>query len=550
MTEELPHLPPRSWYEEHPEGVAKGIDAYHAAGLKVPYWLSDLAGIEREAKPVPDSVAPYLPEWEDLWEEVHHNEIDFFIEARNRGLIDDETFELEINKLMPPVVEVPEPHLATREELRALVGEAAFEANRGYFATAFYDVLKSLWSWFIEKLKDLVDLVVSVTRSAWKTVWNNVDGVTQTTSSLLFSGLQMPFEGHSPIKPEDAWTIASNLYTFALKSGVAAHATALGAEMVHPVKHVGLGSIPAMIGEFAGFSRVSSASLGVLMSRVLAQAMTYNVQYKYRPLQPDPFLLQIMAVKPDITNEQFRRGMAYQGYSEEWIDAIQTTMYHEPRYFELKMMSEDEAATDEWLRLKSRRAGFTEEDTDVMVRSYVKQAARTQRQDFYKNTFYMYKEGYVTREKFEQMLDELELRPEAKTFGARSAELAYLIDYIKDMISYYVDSFLKDVIDDDELLVSLVSLGLVPERAWLLTARTKLRKMPRPRYPVATAAKKVTTKVQTKYIQLYREQFRKGLIDRDRYLESLLSVGLTADLAEVSVQLEEAKMTPAAPAPG
>jgi len=486
-------------------------------------------------------VEDYLPEWEAIWDEVEHKPFDFFAVLLDRDLIDQELYTHEallvFEEMAPEELVEPEVFEGAREK----IGDALFERSRGYFATAFHEVLVSLWQWMLEKMKDLINLVVGVIRPVWDAVWATVDGVTQATSSLLFTGLQAAFAGHETIRPEDAWPIAANLYSFALKQGVAAHATALGAEIAHPIKHVGLGSIPAMIGEFAGFSRVSAASLGILMSRVLAQAMTYNVQKKYRPVQPDDMMLQIMAVKPDITNEQFRKGMAYMGYSEEWIDSIQQTMYHEPRYFELKMMSEDEAATDEWLRLKSRRAGFTEKDTDVMVRSYVKQASRMQRVDYYRQSFYMYKEGYITHERFEELLVEMELRPEALYFARRGAEMAYLSDYLKDMISLYTDSFMKDLIDDDELLVSLLSLGMAPQRAWLVVAKSKIRKTPKPRRVTITEEQKAAAVIQKKYVQLYIQQFRKELITTEKLLTSLLAIGITRDLAEVTVAIEDAK---------
>lgn len=483
----------------------------------------------------------YLPEHKWIWDAVEGDKLMFFEQLWKQGIIDNATYWDETTELLGPLPIQPMVVTIPEAELRESIGDALFDKLSSWFTIAWKEYLKTFWEWMLDKLKDLIDLVVGVTRTAWDAVWNTVDGVTQATSSLLFTGLQAAFAGHSTIKPEDAWPIAANLYSFALKQGVAAHATALGAEIVHPIKHVGLGSIPAMIGEFAGFGRVSAASLGILMSKVLAQVMTYNVQAHYRPVLPDDMLLQIMAVKPDITNEQFRKGMAYMGYSDEWIDSIQKTMYHEPRYFELKMMSEDEAATDEWLRLKSRRAGFTEKDTDVMVRSYVKQAARMQRVDFYRQAFYMYKEGYITHERFEELLGEMELRPEALYFARRGAEMAYLSDYLKDMISLYTDSFLKDLIDDDELLVSLLSLGMAPQRAWLLVAKSKIRKTPKPRIITRTEEQKAWSKVQAKYVTLYTTQFRKELITEEKFLTSLLAVGITRDLAEVTVAIEAAK---------
>jgi len=356
-------------------------------------------------------VEDYLPEWEWLWEEVHHNDIDFFVEARNRGLIDDATFEFEINLYMGQPLEPEEYLTLTEEQRKAEVGKAIFDEQRGYFATAFREVIRSMWKWILEQLKSLIDLVVNVLKPLLQDAWDFAKAQLEEQGRKVYDYTQKMFAAHSPLSPEDAPALAGKLYLFAMGAGMAAHGAAVATELLHPLKTVGLHQTAAMIGDFAGFGRICGATMGPLVNKVLGQLMTYNVQKYYRPVLPDDMLLQIMAVKPDITMEQFREGMGYMGYSDEWIDSIQKTMYHEPRYFELKMMSEDEAATDEWLRLKSRRAGFTEKDTDVMVRSYVKQASRMQRVDYYRQSFYMYKEGYITHERFEELLDEMQLRP-------------------------------------------------------------------------------------------------------------------------------------------
>jgi len=498
----------------------------------------------------------YLPEWDDLWAKADMSPEKFFRLAVKAKRLDILDYEREVAALgmepditwylLEPELEIPYPEIPP-----AYVepGEPAgpppplyLESKiASYFRDAFREVLVSLWQWTINKLKDLIDLVVGTLGPVLNNAWEFTRAKFEESGRTVYDYAQKMFEGHSELVPDDAPPLALKLYGFAMGAGMAAHGAALATELLHPLKRIGLHTTAAAIGDFAGFGRICGATMGTLVNKVLGQLMTYNVQDRCRPIQPNDMQLQIMAVKPDISIEKFRKGMAYMGYSEDWINAIQKTMYHEPRYFELKMMSEDEAATDEWLRKKSRRAGFTEEDTDVMVRSYVKQAARTQRGDFYKQGFYMYKEGYVTKERFEQMIDDLELRPEAKTFGTMAAELAYLNDYTKDMISLYTDSFLKDLIDDDELLVSLLSLGMTPQRAWLLTAKARVRKRPKPARVSTKAAEKAASDMQKKHVTLYITQYRKDLITADRLLESLLAIGLELDLALVTVSLESAK---------
>ena len=485
-----------------------------------------------------------VPEWRDKYPETsdYYPEDDeaFLDLLLARGEIAPSLHKILLGRLeMPPVPEVTPA--AVLEEYRKEIGDALFDKISEWFRIAYHEVLVSLWKWLIDKLKDLIKLVVDFLTPLLKTAWEGAKEVLTESALMIYEKGEAFFEGHSPVTPEDAPAIAYKLYAMAWGAGMLAHGISTITELAHPLKRMGLHHTAAMIGDYAQFGRIAGATIGPLITRVLGQAMTYNVQDKYRPRIPDERMLQIMAVKPDITPEQFRSGMGYAGYSDEWIDAVERTMYHEPRYFELKMMSEDEAASEDWLFTKSRRAGFTETDSKIMVSSYLKTATRTQRLDYYRQGFYLYKEGFIDKEGFESMLDELELRPEAKLFCTKAAELAYLNDYIRDMVGYYVDSYIKDLISEDELLVSLVSLGITSERAWLIAAKAKVRKTPKPARPTTKAAEKAVADIQKKYITLYVTQYRKGLITDSRLRESLLSIGLTPDLAEVTVSLEAAK---------
>jgi len=346
-------------------------------------------------------------------------------------------------------------------------------------------------------------------------------------------------EGH--ITPEKAPVVALDMYKFAFAAGLAAHASATLLELLHPLKRIGAHQISAMIGDFAAFGRIAAATVGVYATVALGIPMRYNVQAWARPVIPDDRLLQIMAVKPDISIDEFRKYMAYHGYSDYWIDRIQRTMYHEPRYFELKMMSEDHAATEEWLFTKSRRAGFTEEDSRIMVSSYIKSATRTQRMDYYRQAFYLYKEGFIRKEVFDRLLAALELRPEALDFAKKAADLAYMLDYTKDLVTLYRDQYLKDLISEDELRLAYVALGMPLERADLLVRKAVIRKKPKPAQREKPQVEKAATQLRTKYMSLYRELYRKDLIDEQQYLAYLRQLGITDELAEVTVALEQVK---------
>jgi len=504
-----------------------------------------------------------------VWEKVSPSTVYFAYEMANRGEISsflrDEIINLRTQLPAPYNVttpeeeqfitaqpeEVPEPQRQLLERLRDYF-RSALEATisslrhllaeiSDYFSKALLSVLQSFWAWLKDNSGDFLDRIWQIMKAKLAKMWIWVKGKFEDILRRTNDGILKLLDKFGQMTPEKALMAAVDLYGFAFSMGLAAHLTATAIELMHPLKYMGIQQIPAMFADLAGFSRIAFATMGVVTSVALAQPMRYLMQDKFRPVQPDERLLREMAVKPDITIEQFRRGMAYLGYSQQWISAIEKTMYHEPRYFELKMMSEDEAAAEKWLFTKCRRAGFTEDDARIMVSSFIKSAARTQRQDYYRQAFYLYKEGFITREKFENLLAALELRPEAIDFARRAAELAYMLDYTRDMLSYYTDSYLKDIIDEDELLVSLVGLGLEPKRAWLYTAKAKVRKRPKPRHPVTTDKAQSLSRLQQKYVYLYSTQYRKGLISAETFLANLLKLGISADLAEVTVEIEKAK---------
>lgn len=363
----------------------------------------------------------------------------------------------------------------------------------------------------------------------------------QERIQTAWTSLEDMIRRQAPMTPEKAPALAGATLGAAVGFGVSAHVISLAAEAIHPLKAMGVHYLSAFLARMGQFSWIAGATMGVYVALGIRQPFTYYVNELLRPLLPDDRWLTIMAVKPDIDMPTFRKGMAYLGYPEKWIDKIQRTMYHEPRYFELKMMSEDEAATDEWLFEKSRRAGFTEDDSKIMVSSYIKTATRTQRLDLYKQLFNMYKESYINDDQFARLLEPIEFRSDALKFAKAGAKIAAAYDYISDMKKLYTDMYLKDMVSTFELELALTSLGIGSDKVYLLVRQAQIRKTPKPRAPVPKTVEDEMAKLQTKYATLYQTQYRKDLITRDQYLSYLLQLEISPELAEVTVAIEEAR---------
>jgi len=567
MTEELPYLPPREWYEANPAGAAKGVSEYKAAGLTPPAWLLELAGVEPEEEPVHAAVQEFLPEWQGLWDEVGHNAVEFFTVARDRGLISQEMFEYQINRL--PIAPWEEPGYVPmfEKDVRETIGDVLFDKIREWFRLAYQEVLVSLWRWMLEKLKDLIDLVVGTLKPILSDAWEFASAKFEEYGRSLYDGTLKVFEGHSPVKPEDAPVMAMQLYLFAMGMGMAAHGTAALTELLHPLKTVGLHQTAAAIGDFAGFGRISAATMGPLVNRVLAQAMTYAVQSRYRPVIPDDRLLVELRSKREIDKGTFDKAMAYQGFDDDWIDLIERWQWKDPRTLEIARLADvgieqgpppaeelewfrkfgitGNKLKDWWLYRKFMRAGYEDCDLDVLVRfihrkevsfalTYVRTAIRRN-----------YRWGYLTDEELEKWMERLNLPEQAKEWIFWAGELDREYFYRQDLQNYYITAFRQDVIGADELLVSLLAMNLPAREASLLVRTEKIRKRPKTSVAVPKEQEQMTAKLQSTYIQLYREQFKKGFIDEALYLESLLSLGLDPELASVTVELDATKRVPA-----
>ena len=508
-------------------------------------------------------VEDYLPERQTIWDEVEHNVLSFFMELRDRGDITEDDFIREVNiEIGPLYEEVAEKELLMLDAEQQL-RDALFEKQKGFLRGAFREVLVSLWKWTIEQLKALIDLVVGVLRPVLQKAWEFAQAKFEDAGRTIYDGTQKLFEGHSPMRPEDAPALAVKLYTFAMGAGMAAHGAAVATELLHPLKRIGLHQTAALISDFAGFGRICGATMGPLVNKVLGQLMTYNVLNRFRPVIPDESLLIELRSKREIDKPTFDEAMAYQGFNKDWIDVIERWQWKDPRMFELMRVADvgidqgpvpsgemwwfkkfgvtGEMLKDWWLYRKLMRAGYEDCDLPVLIRTihrreyafaitYVRTAIRRN-----------YRWGYLTDEDLDRWMEKMGLPKKAMEWIHWAGDLDKDYFYRRDLENHYVLAFRNDVIDEDELTVSLLAMGL-PARHVVLSVRTeKVRKSPKVSTPVSPAAKKAMTELQKKSITLYITQYRKDLITSEKLLESLLAIGLSAELAEISVDIEAAK---------
>jgi len=428
-----------------------------------------------------------------------------------------------------------------KEKLEAWQKEARdiiAESQRPYIVQQFYLAMQAIWEWIKTTLGDILREVARGLEYLWQGIKTEFQAGVEQDWRRVYDLANKMLLSIGEVTPEVAPELAVKFTAMALTSGLAAHLASVGVETLYPTKNLGVGQIAGLIAEFASFGPLSAATLGNVYYAALNQPMRYAVNAVTRSRLPDEFMLQQMVFEGVLTEAEMKETLAYYGYSDTWIERYLPTMRPDPRYFELSMMCEDEAATDPWIQNRVLELGYEADVNPIMVKGLKKRAIRTQRLDYYSKAFALYKEGYITKDYFVKVLDELEFRPEAKTFAIKAASLAYLYDVTTDQVKYWTDSYLKDLISSDELRLHLSLLGLVPERVWLHGQLARVRKYKKPAVTIKRELEPAMTKVQSTYSQGYVQLYRKGFIDEATLEADLIAIGIDPDLAEATVFLE------------
>ena len=410
------------------------------------------------------------------------------------------------------------------------------------------EYLRGVLFWVWEHIKEAYYFVKEqIAPAVWEATTGAVGWLKDEFTNLIGLAYKEIMEKATslvPVTPERSAGIAAGMFGAAVGFGALAHGMALSVEAIPNLKYMGVHYLSAFVARMGSFGTISSATMGVIAALAIREPFGYYMKSILRPTQPREMDLQMMAVKPDIDLNTFRQGMKYQGYSDFWIDAFERTMYHEPRYFELSMLGEDEAATDEWLYTKARRGGYSEEDAVVFVSSLIKKVTRDQRKEFYKQAFNAFKEGYISTDQFKENLDYLGIRPEAKELSVQAAKMAYEADLYKELVSTYRYAFTSDLITEGEYRVSLSTLGMTGERIDAIIELEWVKKRPKILKAERKEIEAAWRDIQAKYSRVYIESFRRGLITEGQLATYLTAIGIEERAARATARYEAIKLIP------
>jgi len=346
-------------------------------------------------------------------------------------------------------------------------------------------------------------------------------------------------------------------------TGTAGTVAALGIPVVigdlfQPNKQTSGARLLNMMFEMVGFKPLRDAQLKPLRYGLIEKPMEYKWNSILRPNIPSQGEITGLARKYEITEDQYEEAMGMLGIKKEWITALYTGFWADPRLFEIiRLMEVDrpdpevpEAAKkwltkagfdewigpDWWLAMKFGKAGYDRGDIAILIKVIKARNLQKELGDMRTIQRNLYKNGVLTREEYEKILASRSVSAE---------EMKPLIDVIDTEIAQdarkeyqraYEREFIYGRIDVDEATKKLSEIGL---REDYVAARIEYLTIMRAG-KLSEDREKYLTKAEVLRI------YEKGGIERGEAYRRLDNMGYVPDDIELLIAERDQKIMEAA----
>jgi len=347
-----------------------------------------------------------------------------------------------------------------------------------------------------------------------------------------------------PVTPERSAGIAAGMFGTAVGFGTMAHLMALAVEAVPNLKYMGVHYLSAFAARMGSFGTISSATMGVIAGLAIKEPFTYYMNSILRPAIPDDKLLIEFRAKRDLTLPQFKTYMKYHGYTDAWIETIDSWLWKDPRLFEILYCADVTVPPTEWLQRKFERAGYEDIDISTLIKVVERRTTRSPRTYYTTSLRRNFRHGFLTEGELVEGINALEMAPDAIDWIKRAGELDNIYEVNSDWVTTFKTAFRNDILTEDELSASLVAIGLPWDRVEAITELEFVRKQPR---ILEAERKEIETQwreVQGKYSKVYIESFRRGLITEVQLVSYLVAIGIKQKVASMTARHEVIKLVP------
>jgi len=397
----------------------------------------------------------------------------------------------------------------------------------------------------------LVELLSDALKPGSPKVTESIEGALDL---LVDSALRISVPGN------DADSVAFRRQASEVLSPILKLETTIGAamclaELIHPMKELGFGNLSHVFHDSFGFAVYTKSIVDPLARATVGSPSEKAINRLFQPYLPTQGELTGLARKYEITEEQYRDAMRGYGVKEEYIDALLTGFWADPRLREILLLAqverpdpeppqaavdwlthaglEEYLGPDWWFALKFAKAGYDRIDIPVLIKVVRSQFLIKELGDLRTMRRAQYKSGQLSRAGYEEFLRGRGLREEELAPQLDAIEAERLKDQNDETQKLYELQYKNGRIDEAALTAALIGLGLAEERVTSRVEYLTTQKLGKLREDIDS---RVPTRSDLEQTYKRGALTKEALIDRlDKMGYTIADAQLIADNAEADL---------------
>jgi hypothetical protein len=360
----------------------------------------------------------------------------------------------------------------------------------------------------------------------------------------ILEGSTGPLDTIGPIQPGGHAPVAREMLGRAFGLGHEAHLLSSLAEVLHPIKHLGLPQIAALMADMAGFKEIVQADRGTRIKVALQRPAEYHANMIHRTRLLAPAEAQDLVQKRLLTVAAYKESLRYQGFDEDAVESLGSAVWLDPNLRTIGMVLDDSEVDPSWLRDKLNRTGLEDADVDLWEGALQRRAVRTFRHAYLNTVTDNYRDGFMDASSLESELLRLGVTAPARELIVARANLERHRTLAAALLKAAQESVDNREITVDEYRAVLAGLGMEPDFAAAAAALAEAKLTGKTMQKEQANLDKLLNQDRAARIQLAQESFRRYLIEPDEMRIMLEGIGVEPDFAQAIVSLAAIKREP------
>jgi len=191
--------------------------------------------------------------------------------------------------------------------------------------------------------------------------------------------------------------------------------------------------------------------------------------YEIYNKDPSSYMAFLMYKRGLIAEAKMKQCFRIDGYDESWDRALYQVLHRRPTFRELTSLADFVPLTDIWVSEVLRAQGYLDTDIQYILQAIKMRPLREEIRSVVGRYCWEFQIGRITRDAFEDALEDLGLLPKERELWLLWGDLRYadeLIDEQVEIIKLRVQK--GDITTKEEVIEELKTLGFVEEKANLM----------------------------------------------------------------------------------